>query len=404
VVEVKMNGKQLMAHLREVLRKYLPHRWAAKWDLHNRQRFLETFPAGTLSMMTDFSAMYDNNPQYRLNSAIPEHSLQDVWVVSHSPRMVKLPNGTERRVIDNDIYHFWATSCTGKLENNHYYHLKCFEWLLGYCRDVLKLIIEFISFFTDGCAAQYKLRRNALMLCELAVRLGIVVDHTYAPTACFKTVVDSAGNDAKEFMRKLERDEVEGARAPTARDVFTTLRDKMPQPEARDEASCSLLSFTRRIHVLLVDISDARASDFDDPFIIVTNQREEQKDCRAIAGIQSIYNLQARPESSSASPPCVWLRDHPCACDSCQARDRGACATTAVSGAWKKKRVLPVTRRDTPAPVGVAVPGDSAFAATGSDEVEDEVLAAGEENDDVQLFQFSPVVDEEEGIDISVEG
>jgi hypothetical protein len=148
----------------------------------------------------------------------------------------------------------------------------------------------------------------------------VILDHTYSPTACFKTVVDSAGYDAKAYMRKLELNEVEGGRATDARQVFNVLREKMPQPRPRNEENCSTTTFTSRTHVLLVDKADALPSDHTDDYVIIADQEGEQLDCKAIAGIQSIYNIQSRPESATGSPPSVWFRPHPCACPACQRR------------------------------------------------------------------------------------
>jgi hypothetical protein len=212
--------------------------------------------------------------------------------------------------------------------------------------------------------------------------------------------VDGAGNDAKSFLRKVEMNEVEGARAPTARDVFNVLRTQMPEPAPRDEAMCPLLSFTRRTHVFLVDGSDALPSDFEDPLIIVTNQREEEKDCKPIPGIQSIYNIQSRPESSSAKPPYVWFRDHPCACDSCQARERGTCATAHVSGVWQKKKIrCPTTNAAAPAgPATEPLAGAAAPDGEEDGDGEEEGNSGGE-----VLFEFEPEINEESGVNLTVE-
>ena len=83
-----------------------------------------------------------------------------------------------------------------------------------------------INIFTDGCAEQYKSRRNTYFVAALAEDYNVVVTHNYAPTVSFKTMVDGQGNVTKAFYRKLERSEEEGTRCPTSNDLFKLFTSK----------------------------------------------------------------------------------------------------------------------------------------------------------------------------------
>ena len=75
------------------------------------------------------------------------------------------------------------------------------------------LDIKQFNMFTDGCAEQYKSRRNAYFIAELAIEQNMTVTYStnnYAPTASFKTMVDGQADLVKSTYRTLEKNEVEG--------------------------------------------------------------------------------------------------------------------------------------------------------------------------------------------------
>ena len=86
----------------------------------------------------------------------------------------------------NDVWHCWSAQ-GGVLEANYYYHSVVVRHLMQHYSH---LDISRLNIFTDGCAEQYKSRRNALFIAELAKEYMITVTHNYAPTASFKTMVD----------------------------------------------------------------------------------------------------------------------------------------------------------------------------------------------------------------------
>ena len=204
--------------------------------------------------MTDFSAVLDHDVQDRLNTAVPCRSNQCIFLATHSPRSIVLKNGTLKRIQDNDVWHIWSAQ-GGVLEANSYYHSVSTRHIVNEYED---LNLSRINIFTDGCAEQYKSRRNAYFVAALAEDFNVVVTHNYAPTASFKTMVDGQGNVTKAFYRKLERDEEEGTRCPTSYDLFKLFTSKYPMaPDVVEDSQRNPMTITRRFHRFLVDKVDA---------------------------------------------------------------------------------------------------------------------------------------------------
>lgn len=174
-----------MESIEKHLNDALPHFWSRDWDRHHRSLHFQTVDCRSLTILTDFSAVYDNDPNDRLNCAIPDHSLQCVLVVSHSARSVHIGNLVQQ-VLTNDAWSFWA-SAKGDLQANSFFHATCVRHVIEYYRDQMKLPFERIYCFTDGCAEQYKSRRNAYFVSTAAKEFNVkLFMHVFAPTSCFK--------------------------------------------------------------------------------------------------------------------------------------------------------------------------------------------------------------------------
>lgn len=76
VVEVKMNGDQLIDHLMHCATLAVPHEWNVVWNAHARTICVNTSGPSVLNLMTDFSAVLDHDVQHKLNTAIPCRSNQ----------------------------------------------------------------------------------------------------------------------------------------------------------------------------------------------------------------------------------------------------------------------------------------------------------------------------------------
>ena len=203
------------------------------------------------------------------------------------------------------------------------------------------LEIKRVNIFTDGCAEQYKSRRNAYFIAELAQEFSIIVTHNYAPTAAFKTMVDGQGDLAKSTYRKLEKDEVEGTRCSTSYDLFKLFTSEYPMtPADVPDLEKRLMTITNRKHRFLVDKADStdemnrRAASEKD--VIVTDYIGERWDAPVLRGIKSIFSLIGRAENDIAK---LYSRSHACFCQSCMEGDFNGCSQVHTVGCLKEEVV-----------------------------------------------------------------
>lgn len=346
IVEVKMNGDEIVEHLMHCAKLAVPHEWNVKWNAHARTICVNTSKADVLTLMTDFSAVLDHDVQDRLNTAVPCHSNQCIFLATHSPRTVDLNNGAIKRIQDNDVWHLWSGQ-GGTIEANSYYHSVCTRHIL---HEYESLNLKRVNIFTDGCAEQYKSRKNAYFVGALAEDTNMVITHNYAPTASFKTMVDGQGNVTKAFYRKLERSEEEGTRCPTTYDLFKLFTSKYPMtPAAVEDCQRNPMTITRRFHRFLVDKIDAtpemieRARTRND--VIITDYIGERWDAPPVKGIKGIFSLMAFKEDGKTK---LYSRQHTCFCRRCINDDFKGCEYAEISGPLKEEQIKKLPFKEVP--------------------------------------------------------
>ena len=330
IVETKMNGDELIEHLINCAIIAMPHEWNVTWNAHARTVCVNTSLPGALHLMTDFSAVLDHDVQDKLNTAIPCRSNQCIFLATHSPRHIRLENDVIKRIQEYEVWHFWSGQ-GGVLEANSYYHSVCTRHII---KEYSSLDLKRVNIFTDGCAEQYKSRRNAYFVAALAEETNMTVTHNFAPTASFKTMVDGQGNVTKALYRRLERSEVEGTRCPTTYDLFKLFTSEYKMiPDVVEDLLKNPMTITGRRHRFLVDIADAtpemkhRALHQKD--VIITNYIEERWDAPPIKNIKSIYSLIASCENGKIN---FRSRPHACFCNRCIEGDFEACLHGEISG------------------------------------------------------------------------
>ena len=330
IVEIKMNGDELIEHLIHCAILAMPHEWNVTWNTQARTVCVNTSLPGALHLMTDFSAVLDHDVQDKLNTAIPCRSNQCIFLATHSPRQIRLENDVEKRIQENEVWYFWSGQ-GGVLEANSYFHSVCTRHIMMH---YTYLDLTRVNIFTDGCAEQYKSRRNAYFIAALADENDITVTHNFAPTASFKTMVDGQGHLTKALYRKLERSEEEGTRCPTTYDLFKLFTSKYKiTPDEIEDSKKNPMTITQRHHRYLVDIADAttemknRALNEED--VIVSDYLEERWDAPPVKCIKSIFSLIAtRVEGKTR----FQSRPHACFCDRCIESDFGSCLHSEISG------------------------------------------------------------------------
>ena len=244
----------------------------------------------------------------------------------------------------NDVWHCWSAQ-GGVLDANYYYHSVVVRHLMQHYSH---LDITRLNIFTDGCAEQYKSRRNALFIAELAKDYTLTVTHNFAPTASFKTMVDGQGDLVKSTYRSLEKNEVEGTRCPTTYklfELFTSSHQLISPPISY--ANRRLMSITGRMHRLLIDKTDVteemkqRALTKKD--IIITDYLNERWDATAARGIKGVFNLIGKGETGELK---LYSREHACFCDTCMTGNFEGCVYHLTTGILKSESITKLPYKD----------------------------------------------------------
>ena len=167
-----------------------------------------------------------------------------VVLASNSPQYITVGE-VNKRIQMNDVWHCWSSQ-GGVIEANYYCHSVVVRHLM---QHYTPLGIKRLNVFTDWCAEQYKSRRNAYFIAELAKEYSITATHNFAPTASFKTMVDGQGDLVKSTYRSLEKNEVEGTRCPNTYDLFKLLISSYPlTPDPAPDSTRRLMTITGRLH------------------------------------------------------------------------------------------------------------------------------------------------------------
>ena len=91
LVKVTGTRKQLMERLAKLFADWSPHDWTDRWNTHARHLTYATFLGTEMCISTDFSAQYDHKAFCTRTCEHPSRSNMDVFVVTHSPRVVVRP-------------------------------------------------------------------------------------------------------------------------------------------------------------------------------------------------------------------------------------------------------------------------------------------------------------------------
>jgi hypothetical protein len=241
-----------------------------------------------------------------------------------------------RRVVKNDVWHFWGKTTkfgtNAKLTTNNFFHVKCLYHLSAFYKNLFK--ISDVIVVTDGCQAQYKSRRAYWSLKKFQVDEDYdSAIQSFVPTACFKSIVDGAGEDAKTQQREFEQAEMEGTRGYDARSVFNSLRRNMQQPFPKNPVTCPSWAFDKRFHRLLVDVSDEQDGDRSSDDIIVVDSTTQYWDCKPISGSFSASQIRASKFDANTE---INMRNLGCYCDSCMSKQYNLCQHKDTTGDWNK--------------------------------------------------------------------
>ena len=300
---------------------------------------------------TDFSAVIDIIPQDSANCHVPAHVILDIFIVLLNPRFVETEGGVQKRVIDSELW-YMISNQGNALKTNSFWHITALKHIGLYYTTSMKwlfLMLTIITLWTDGCAAQYKGRRNAWAIGWLLQTVFTTVEaivHFFAATGTFKGMWDGAGFVFKKRLAQLET--AEKARCHDGWQVFLVMSEqqKQPKPKAdKDRVDSRLRQYTQIHYRYLVDISDPhyikhevemRERQRTHGDVIFTDYQAEGWDATPFVGLNSSYGLRATvAKEDPERKPIIEIRKHPCSCAACQ-QLQTPCEFIPIVGEWEK--------------------------------------------------------------------
>jgi hypothetical protein len=283
---------------------------------------LDTYDDETIIIHVDFSANYKCKPNYQETCGAGEDAIQLVFIVSHSPKVVQHSKGYMHRIQENESHCFWGEKAKGEIDTNYHFYNACLERVIQHYKDRFAQAgkqLRNVFVLTDGCAAQFKSRKNAWHIKNMAELFDLDnFIHTYAPTSCFKCCCDNEGGCNKRCLDWLEL--TCQIRANTAFLCFKALVEKQPKLSRLHDDQRKLMTITSRTHYFVIDAKwreHALYAGVEN--IVFTNFEAEEVNATKVVGIKSLYQLRSDKSGT------LYRRDTACWCSSCIKGDFETC-------------------------------------------------------------------------------
>eukprot|EP00903_Cladosiphon_okamuranus_P008202 g7897.t1 len=197
----------LWADFKKHSKVYMAHHSKAKWQRNCHNTCLRTFQDGDIVIETDFIEKYTHEPQKVLTCARHDTTTLMVAIVHFCPQ--EWEGGGRVHLSETWVF------ASADPAHDFDFHLHALKQIADYYLDgegsaatacarednrVPRMLM-----FTDGCAKQYKGRRNFRFLSNSVRELGFVVEHHFAATSHFKGCHDGIGGVVKNAMKKSEQ-------------------------------------------------------------------------------------------------------------------------------------------------------------------------------------------------------
>jgi hypothetical protein len=353
-VEVMTTRNEFMVYFVDLLRNAMSHLWSKKWDIHNRDLLCYQFPQNVALVHFDYSAIYSIVVQNRQNCAFDEHVSQFVACGSINPReLISAQNPVPKRVMFNTAYHIWSKKIKWEQAECHY---SIYKYLQRIIRDLIdkqrrcsSVALKRFILLCDGAGPQAKNKYFTRYTYELLIELDLdEIIIIYAPTSCFKCIVDGLGQDCKLWHRRKEREQA--IRDIDALHLYMTISSKMPKVVPESHEKKNLMGIDERKHFYCVDTKHGVdvIKSYDDyvskqifgdrdledvlPNIIYTDRKSEEINVGPMHGIQSIFSVRV----NKSNPDKAFMRDHYCACQNCLEGNYSECESIALIGDWRE--------------------------------------------------------------------
>lgn len=195
---MQLNVASTLCPLAPLASQYIHHHELAKWQRKAHNMCLGTFRKGELVIETDFIEKYRHEARSVMTCATAPTTTMMVALVHHSP------DGGQHTT---DAWVFVSSDPNHDFDF-HIYALDIIlqHYITGEGRAATAgTRVPTVHMFTDGCAKQYKGKRNFMAVAQSLRRLGVILIHNFAVTSHFKGAHDGVGGLLKTLMREAEK-------------------------------------------------------------------------------------------------------------------------------------------------------------------------------------------------------
>ena len=336
LIKTEATHKAFMQEFQEYIKKFAPHYRLLKIEKFHRQAQFDYFDVNTMIIFCHFASVYQYLSKNELNSNAPFCASQEVFVVTFWQDGEKK---TEQWSMWGEKVKHGATYVG--LSTNYVFHTKSLKHIIKFYQNEYQLTIKNLLINSDGCPDQYKSKFNVFSMNDICDEFNLDnIIHTYAPTAGFKCICDSAGFTTKRILREGERSGK--FRCERAIDCYKELI-KLPDIKPKKHDSLNLQSILKRHHSLVVEenmyqeaVDNTKIADGSpDPNVIcIPNAGIERERVRDLTNIMKLYQIKySKSNTPNEVQKYIKVRNDICLCRNCISFDNNLCLE---GHKWKK--------------------------------------------------------------------
>ena len=230
LVQKETPVKEMFDYFQQLLKDYPYHSFMAKWQKEQFDHLMTNLPLNHIICVHDFSENYTCRSQDEIQSEYFDPvkvSIHVSIVYRHADIDIDGKASTEQDpVLIKE--HIFALSEDNTQDYHFVHHTQ--GLILTYLRNEVKVKVDKVHEFTDGCAGQYKSKHTfGDLSCSLS-DFGCQVDRHFFETSHAKGEQDAAGANVKQraTLAVIRRE----ASIKSAKELYEYLKDKFSLPSS----------------------------------------------------------------------------------------------------------------------------------------------------------------------------
>jgi len=225
---------ELVAKFKAKVMENLKHISNIEWLNLMRNIDIATVPPNAIVIMTDFAATMDLRAIETVNCSVDNHAWLVNFIVISNKRSVPI-DGKREFFHDCDVFQYLGCTMNKGKKNDYISHGACLRHVLNhYIQEFAAQgkVLEMAILWTDNCGNQYKCKECFSLIWLTYQEINVRILHNFAVKDNFKGVWDGAGKVAKDFIAKMEEEQI---RSPNALACFQNMKNNEKQKYEVDE-------------------------------------------------------------------------------------------------------------------------------------------------------------------------